>query len=71
MKTLKWFSLEYVEGWMFPISLQYAPNLTHCHEHFETEQQAFDWLEANGYIERLDPLSGDIPDDYYDEKTKS
>lgn len=51
MKTLKWFSLEWNEVMktIFVIEAEIGRILIDC----ETEQQAFDWLEANDYIERI------------------
>lgn len=55
MKTLKWFSLEWDEQCKPPLTI-FVKNLLGekiitfaC----KTTQEAFTWLENNGYIERI------------------
>lgn len=58
MKTLKWFSLEW-DGIFGEIDLMISEVSDMPLVSFKTsgnktaEQQAFDWLEVNGYIERI------------------
>lgn len=55
MKTLKWFSLEWSKNTnLIYLRVNLINSLTKYIEYsFYTEQQAFDWLENNGYIERI------------------
>lgn len=50
MKTLKWFAICWNDTYNHIALYTCAAHDELC---FETENEAFDWLEANGYIERI------------------
>ena len=53
MKTLKWFSLEWDIEFEMIVIVVSGTVFNRVAAHSCDEQQAFDWLEANGYIERI------------------